>query len=152
MSGDESRVAEEQNKAADVEVFWRSTAMDKIKLKGSGHGLEWLRCCEVSGAGQSTMTSQGKIFWPPTASTHLVGEALGQADLGAVGHHLAAGQHRVAQHRGRGRQLGANRQLQGEGASQPWDREGGEVRAWAAEPCTAHLCCGTYLPPWAAPS
>lgn len=98
------------------------------------------------------MTSQGKISWPPTASTHLVGEALGQAELGAVSHHLAAGQHRVAQHCGHGRQLRANRQFQGEEASQPWDGKGGEVQAWAAEPCMAGPCCGTYLPPWTAPS
>jgi len=59
---------------------------------------------------------------PPSlaASTRLVGEALGHLELGAVGHHLTVGQHHIAQHLGRGCQLGVDVQLQGERASQPW--------------------------------
>lgn len=45
-SGDESRTAEEQNKAVDVEVFWSSTEMDKTKLKGLGIRA-WVRAAAM---------------------------------------------------------------------------------------------------------
>ena len=65
-------------------------------------------------------TSHGAIPPSPAASTHLVGEAFGHLELGAVSHHLTVGQHHVAQHLGCGCQLGADGQLQGEEASQAW--------------------------------
>lgn len=100
-------------------------------------GVGWRDCDAVTCLKQGETMGSWSDF-----TTCLVGEAVEHVEVGAASQHLAIGEHCVAQHCGCGRQLRAGGQLQGEGASQSWDKEGNQVQAQASKPCTARPSAG----------